>query len=76
MICKNKGCSAFVIYKPGTNHGFSGRVAWKKFAYEKDQSHFKVNPACEGIWVRKNFPSPAPVDGFSWEFVPKMNLPH
>ena len=74
-ICKAKGCSGFVTYKYDTGHALQGRVCWKKFAHQVNASHMQPNPSVDGIWIRKNFPSNDPVEGYSWEFVPRMSLP-
>ena len=52
-----------------------GTVCWKKLPHEITEANLTANPACDGFWIRKNFPSRAPVDGYSWEFVPGKSLP-
>ena len=73
--CKSTGQSAFCTYKLGTGHANAGKVCWKKWPHVVNETYLVPNPAVDGTWVRTNFPSDAPVEGYAWEFIPKMSLP-
>lgn len=65
QVCIERGYSGFVNYKSGVQHPMAGKVAWKKFSFQLDASFLTKNPACEGTWLRKNYPPPDD----EWEFV-------